>query len=59
MRRWCLDLYHNVGYVFDNPFEFPERVGGLNHFDGEGDYSIYDNGPGTATENMWETNFVP
>jgi uncharacterized RmlC-like cupin family protein len=54
----ALNLYHNVGYVFDNPCEFPERVGHTKHFDGDGDYSTYDNGPGTATENLWETNFV-
>lgn len=56
----ALNLYHNVGYVFDNPYEFPERVGNKKYFDGDGgDYSTYDNGPGTATENLWETNFVP
>ena len=53
-----LNLYHSVSYVFDNPCSFPERIGQGRHFEGEGDHSIYDNGPGTATENIWETNFV-
>ena len=53
-----LNLYHSVAYVFDNPCEFPERIGDKRHFAGEGDHSAYDNGPGTATENIWETNFV-
>ena len=29
-----LNFYHNVGYVFDNPYEFPERVRGLEPFRG-------------------------
>jgi uncharacterized RmlC-like cupin family protein len=53
-----LNLYHSVDYVFDNPCVFPERAGHTRHFEGDGDYSTYDNGPGTATENLWETNFV-
>jgi len=54
----ALNLYHSVAYVFDNPCSFPERIGEGRHFEGEGDHSTYDNGPGTATENIWETNFV-
>ena len=26
-----LNLYHNVDFVFDNPFQFPERIGEANH----------------------------
>ena len=53
-----LNLYHNVGFVFDNPAEFPERVGAEKHFDGEGQHTAYNRGSNVATLNVWETNFV-
>ena len=53
-----LNLYHNEKFVFDNPFTFPERAGPSKHFDGEGDHMPVNRGPGVATLNVWETNFI-
>ena len=53
-----INLYHNLGFVFDNPAEFPERLGESKHFDGEGDHTAYKRGDKIATLNVWETNFV-
>ena len=52
-----LNLYHNLGFVFDNPYEFPERLGDSRHFDGEGDL-IHIERDKLASVNMWETNFI-
>jgi hypothetical protein len=52
-----LNLYHNVGFVFDNPCTFPERVGPARHWEGEGEHVPVVR-PGAATLNIWETNFV-
>jgi mannose-6-phosphate isomerase-like protein (cupin superfamily) len=54
-----LNLYHNVDFVFDNPFQFPERIGEANHFEGEGELVPITRGAGVAKLNIWETNFVP
>ena len=54
-----LNLYHNLAFVFDNPFEFPDRTGEAKHFEGEGQHSTYNRGANlAATQNVWETNFV-
>ena len=53
------NLYHNADFVFDNPFQFPERVGDPNHFEGEGELVPVTRGTGVAKLNIWETNFVP
>lgn len=53
-----LNLYHNEGFVFDNPYKFPERLGANNHFDGEGDLVPVNRGRNIAPVNIWETNFV-
>jgi oxalate decarboxylase/phosphoglucose isomerase-like protein (cupin superfamily) len=53
-----LNLYHNVDFVFNNPFEFPERAGQSKHFDGEGDLTAYSHGTNPVKRNVWETNFV-
>ena len=53
-----LNLYHNVSFVFDNPFSFPERVGMSKHYEGEGDHYPVHRGLNVATLNVWETNFV-
>lgn len=53
-----LNLYHNVDFVFDNPFEFPERIGDTKHFSGEGNHVPVDRGPDVALLNIWETNFI-
>lgn len=52
-----LNLYHNEGFVFDNPYAFPERIGSAKHFDGEGDLIPITRGTKAAL-NLWETNFI-
>jgi mannose-6-phosphate isomerase-like protein (cupin superfamily) len=49
-----LNCFHNQDFVFNNPFEFPERSGEQAHFRGEG--TFIQARPG---RHMWETNFVP
>ena len=49
-----LNLFHSEKFVFDNPCTFPEREGGTNHFQGEGEFIAVRPG-----KHMWETNFVP
>ena len=54
-----INLYHNLDFVFANPFEFPERSGAAKHFEGEGEHQTYLRGGNiTSTQNIWETNFV-
>jgi oxalate decarboxylase/phosphoglucose isomerase-like protein (cupin superfamily) len=54
-----INLYHNVGFVFDNPYEFPERTGAEKHFEGGGEHYTYNRGGNKmSTQNVWETNFV-
>jgi oxalate decarboxylase/phosphoglucose isomerase-like protein (cupin superfamily) len=53
-----LNLYHNVDFVFNNPFTFPERAGQSKYFEGEGDHTAYDAGSTKVTRSVWETNFV-
>lgn len=53
-----INLYHNIDFVFNNPFSFPERAGQSKHFDGEGDHTAYSHGSNTVKRNVWETNFV-
>jgi oxalate decarboxylase/phosphoglucose isomerase-like protein (cupin superfamily) len=52
-----LNLYHNKDFVFNNTFQFPERLGQEKHFDGDGDLSAYTHKTGVK-RNVWETNFV-
>ncbi len=54
-----INLYHNVDFVFANPFKFPERMGKANHFEGEGEHLRVNRGSNVADVNLWETNFVP
>lgn len=49
-----MNLFHNDSFVFDNPAEFPERLGAERHFSGDGDFL-----PLRPGRHMWETNFVP
>ncbi len=49
-----LNMFHNEAFVFDNPWDFDERVGGSKYFSGEGDFL-----PVRPGQHMWETNFVP
>ena len=52
-----MNLYHNIGFIFDNPYAFPERIGSAKHFDGEGDLVPITRGTKAAL-NLWETNFI-
>lgn len=54
-----INLYHNIDFVFDNPFEFPERFGQANHFQGEGEHAVFNRASNVNPVNIWETNFVP
>jgi quercetin dioxygenase-like cupin family protein len=49
-----LNAFHDRGFVFDNPFEFPKRFGREEHFRGEGNFL-----PVRPGRHQWETNFVP
>ncbi len=49
-----LNAFHNEAFVFDNSYEFPERMGERDHFRGEGTFI-----PMRPGRHMWETNFVP
>jgi oxalate decarboxylase/phosphoglucose isomerase-like protein (cupin superfamily) len=53
-----LNLYHNVDFVFANPFSFPERSGLAKHYEGEGEHYPVHRGMNVATLNVWETNFI-
>ena len=54
-----INLYHNLDFVFANPFSFPDRIGLAKYFNGEGDHSTYSRGSEATRQNIWETNFVP
>jgi quercetin dioxygenase-like cupin family protein len=49
-----LNLFHNERFVFDNAFDFDDRMGKKEYFEGEGVMSLVRQGNDT-----WETNFVP
>ncbi len=49
-----LNAFHNQAFVWDNSFEFPERLGEDRYFGGEGEFI-----PVKPGRHMWETNFVP
>ena len=49
-----LNAFHNTGFVFDNSFVFPERLGDEKYFKGDGTFL-----PTRPGRHMWETNFVP
>ena len=50
----ALNMYHSEAFVFDNPWNFAERMGQKKYFNGDGDYT-----PIRAGLNLWETNLVP
>ncbi|MGB3483563.1 MAG: hypothetical protein WBB07_15275 [Mycobacterium sp.] len=52
-----INLFHNIDFVFDNGFAFPERIVDPKHFDGEGEHSVF-NKDSVKVQNLWETNFV-
>jgi quercetin dioxygenase-like cupin family protein len=49
-----LNLFHNEKFVFDNNFDFDDRLGKPEYFAGEGVLNLVRQGNDT-----WETNFVP
>lgn len=49
-----LNCFHNLDFVFENDFEFPERMGPEAHFRGDGTFI-----PMRPGRHMWETDFVP
>src|SRR6266699_25926 len=49
-----LNCFHNLGFIFDNHFEFPDRAGEEKYFKGDGTFL-----PARPGRHMWETNFVP
>jgi mannose-6-phosphate isomerase-like protein (cupin superfamily) len=49
-----MNTFHNTEFLFNNSFDFPERVGEAKYFSGEGDFTAIKPG-----RHMWETNFVP
>ncbi|HTI88798.1 MAG TPA: hypothetical protein VL966_19520 [Alphaproteobacteria bacterium] len=49
-----LNVFHNEGFVFNNPYQFPEREGEGRFFSGEGEFL-----PVRPGRHMWETNFIP
>jgi mannose-6-phosphate isomerase-like protein (cupin superfamily) len=49
-----MNMFHNAEFVFNNPFDFGERMGDDKYFNGEGDFV-----PRRPGVHMWETNFVP
>jgi hypothetical protein len=49
-----LNLFHNERFIFDNNFNFDERIGKKEYFAGEGKLNLVRQGNDT-----WETNFVP
>lgn len=49
-----MGIYHSPGYVFENPYRFPERFGEERYFQGEGEFK-----PVKPGRHQWETNFVP
>ncbi len=49
-----LNIFHNEGFIFDNPYRFGDREGKPGFFSGEGDFL-----PVRPGRHMWETNFIP
>jgi oxalate decarboxylase/phosphoglucose isomerase-like protein (cupin superfamily) len=49
-----MNMFHNEDFVFNNPWDFNDRMGNDKYFVGEGDYIANPKG-----RPMWETNFVP
>lgn len=47
------NLYRREEFIWDNPMQFPDRLGGTNYFAGEGEYIEVLQG-----RHQWETNFV-
>ena len=50
-----MNLFHNEGFIFNNPYVFEDRIGASKLFQGEGKMWTAT----TGRTNAWETNFVP
>ena len=51
---FLFNVFRNENFIFDNGFQFPERLGRKGYFAGEGDFL-----PIRPGKHMWETNFIP
>jgi hypothetical protein len=49
-----MNLFHNVGFIFENEHTFQERIGEERYFRGQGEFRAV-----KAGRHQWETNFVP
>ena len=49
-----LNVFHNPAFIYDNPYQFPERADVERYFRGEGEFREVKPG-----RHQWETNFVP
>lgn len=49
-----MNMFHNEKFIFNNGWQFDERIGSSKYFSGEGDFI-----PVRQGNHMWETNFVP
>ncbi len=49
-----MNMFHNEKFIFNNDWQFDERIGSSKYFSGEGDFI-----PVRPGQHMWETNFVP
>ena len=49
-----MNMFHNEKFIFNNGWQFAERIGSPKYFSGEGDFI-----PVRPGNHMWETNFVP
>lgn len=49
-----LNLYHDLDFIYDNPYVFGKRAGAERYFKGEGEFRAV-----RAGRHNWETNFVP
>ncbi len=49
-----MNMFHNEKFIFNNDWQFDERIGNSKYFSGEGDFI-----PVRPGNHMWETNFVP
>ncbi|HLW76068.1 MAG TPA: cupin domain-containing protein, partial [Bryobacteraceae bacterium] len=49
-----MNTFHNEKFIFENDFDFSDRVGKSEYFTGQGDLIAVRPG-----NHMWETNFVP
>ena len=49
-----MNLFHNEKFIFDNDFDFEDRIGDPKYYEGDGDFTSIKPG-----RHMWETTFVP